>query len=68
MGNAFLEITEIEARRDCGVFVYRLQIAGTSGPRQCQGDERDGKMCDMKDMPFDVKRMTYGGFNVLVDV
>jgi uncharacterized protein YbaA (DUF1428 family) len=26
------------------------------------------KMVDMKDMPFDVKRMVYGGFKVLVDV
>ncbi len=25
------------------------------------------KMGDMKDMPFDVKRMVYGGFKVLVD-
>jgi uncharacterized protein YbaA (DUF1428 family) len=24
-------------------------------------------MCEPKDMPFDVKRMVYGGFNVLVD-
>ena len=24
------------------------------------------KMCGSKDMPFDVKRMVYGGFNVLV--
>lgn len=26
------------------------------------------KMSDMKDVPFDMKRMTYGGFKVLVDV
>ena len=26
-----------------------------------------GKMCEPKDMPFDVKRMVYGGFKVLVD-
>jgi uncharacterized protein YbaA (DUF1428 family) len=26
------------------------------------------KMGDMQDMPFDVKRMVYGGFKVLVDV
>ncbi len=26
------------------------------------------KMGDMKDMPFDVKRMVYGGFKVLVEV
>jgi uncharacterized protein YbaA (DUF1428 family) len=25
------------------------------------------KMCGSKDMPFDVKRMVYGGFKVLVD-
>jgi uncharacterized protein YbaA (DUF1428 family) len=23
---------------------------------------------DMKDMPFDVRRMAYGGFKVLVDI
>jgi len=26
------------------------------------------KMVDMKEMPFDVKRMVYGGFKVLVEV
>ncbi|MGE5894771.1 MAG: DUF1428 domain-containing protein [bacterium] len=26
------------------------------------------KMSEMKEMPFDVKRMVYGGFTVLVDV
>ncbi len=30
-------------------------------------DPRIGNMCDPKDMPFDVKRMVYGGFKVLVD-
>jgi uncharacterized protein YbaA (DUF1428 family) len=30
-------------------------------------DPRIAKMCDPKDMPFDVKRMVYGGFTVLVD-
>jgi len=31
-------------------------------------DPRIAKMCDPKDMPFDVKRMVYGGFKVLVDL
>jgi uncharacterized protein YbaA (DUF1428 family) len=31
-------------------------------------DARIAKMCDPKDMPFDVKRMVYGGFKVLVDL
>jgi uncharacterized protein YbaA (DUF1428 family) len=30
-------------------------------------DPRIANMCDPKDMPFDVKRMVYGGFKVLVD-
>jgi uncharacterized protein YbaA (DUF1428 family) len=30
-------------------------------------DPRIKDMCDPKDMPFNVKRMTYGGFKVLVD-
>lgn len=31
-------------------------------------DPRLAKMMDRKSMPFDVKRMVYGGFKVLVDV
>ena len=30
-------------------------------------DPRLNSMMDMKDMPFDVKRMIYGGFKVVVD-
>ena len=30
-------------------------------------DPRIAQMCDPKDMPFDVKRMLYGGFEVMVD-
>src|SRR5881628_3356004 len=30
-------------------------------------DPRIANMCDQKAMPFDVKRMAYGGFKVLVD-
>ena len=31
-------------------------------------DPRIKDMCDPKGMPFDVKRMVYGGFKVLVDI
>jgi uncharacterized protein YbaA (DUF1428 family) len=31
-------------------------------------DPRLAKMMDMKAMPFDSKRMAYGGFKVMVDV
>jgi len=30
-------------------------------------DERIASMCDPKDMPFDGKRMLYGGFKVMVN-
>jgi uncharacterized protein YbaA (DUF1428 family) len=30
-------------------------------------DPRLAKMMDMKSLPFDSKRMVYGGFNVMVD-
>ncbi len=30
-------------------------------------DPRLAAMCDPKNMPFDAKRMTYGGFKILVD-
>jgi len=30
-------------------------------------DPRLAGMCDPKSMPFDMKRMAYGGFKVLVD-
>ncbi len=33
---------------------------------QVMKDPRIAKMCDPKDMPFDAKRMAYGGFKVLV--
>ncbi len=31
-------------------------------------DPRLTEMCDPKDMPFDCKRMVYGGFNIHVDL
>jgi uncharacterized protein YbaA (DUF1428 family) len=34
--------------------------------RESAGDDLTG-MCDEKTMPFNVKRMVYGGFKVLVD-
>jgi len=30
-------------------------------------DPRIASMCDPKDMPFDCKRMVYGGFKIMVD-
>ncbi len=35
--------------------------------RECVGDDLNVKMMDPKSMPFDVKRMVYGGFKTLID-
>ena len=56
-----------ETGRDGHILLYRFQITGAPRPRQCEGNEKemagDGTS---KDMPFDVKRMAYGGFNAVV--
>jgi uncharacterized protein YbaA (DUF1428 family) len=31
-------------------------------------DPRLANLCDPKSMPFDIKRMTYGGFKTIVDI
>ena len=43
--------------------VHRDRVNGT-----VMKDPRLAKMMDPKAMPFDVKRMVYGGFKVIVDV
>jgi uncharacterized protein YbaA (DUF1428 family) len=44
--------------------------AGTGWPRACRvmKDPRLADMIDPKAMPFNAKRMIYGGFKVIVDV
>ena len=60
-----------QARRDGGLLLDRLQVARPSRQGQRQGDEGPADREDDEDpkaMPFDVKRMAYGGFKVLVDL
>ena len=59
-----------QSRRDGGVFLDRVQVAraSRSSQREMMKDPRIAKMMDPKAMPFDVKRMAYGGFSVLVDL
>lgn len=52
------------------VFSYIVYKSRTHRDRvnaKVMKDPRIKKMCDPKDMPFDCKRMVYGGFKVLVD-
>ena len=53
------------------IFAYILFKSRTHRDRvnaKVMKDPRIQNMCDPKDMPFDVKRMVYGGFKVLVDL
>lgn len=48
--------------------VYTSRAHRDSVNKKVMNDPRMAKMMDMKSMPFDVKRMAYGGFKVLVDL
>jgi uncharacterized protein YbaA (DUF1428 family) len=47
--------------------VYRSRAHRDRVNAKVMSDPRMNKMIDLKAMPFDVNRMTYGGFKVLVD-
>jgi uncharacterized protein YbaA (DUF1428 family) len=48
--------------------VYKSRAHRDSVNAKVMKDPRLGNMGDIKSMPFDVKRMAYGGFKVLVDL
>jgi len=47
--------------------VYKSRAHRDRVNAKVMNDPRIKDMCDPKNMPFDVKRMVYGGFKVLVD-
>ena len=47
--------------------VYRSRAHRDSVNAKVMKDPRIANMCDPKDMPFDCKRMLYGGFNTIVE-
>jgi uncharacterized protein YbaA (DUF1428 family) len=46
--------------------VYKSRKHRDRVNKKVMSDPGMNDMCDPKDMPFDVKRMAYGGFNVMV--
>lgn len=46
--------------------VYKSRAHRDSVNKKVMGDKRIEEMCDPKDMPFDPKRMMYGGFKTIV--
>ena len=47
--------------------VFKSRVHRDSVNAKVMKDPRLAKMMDMKSMPFDSKRMVYGGFKVIVD-
>lgn len=47
--------------------VYKSRAHRDRVNAEVMKDPRLNTMCDSKSMPFDVKRMAYGGFKVVVD-
>jgi uncharacterized protein YbaA (DUF1428 family) len=47
--------------------VYKSRAHRDSVNARVMKDPRIGGMCDPKDMPFDCKRMLYGGFKAIVE-
>jgi uncharacterized protein YbaA (DUF1428 family) len=48
--------------------VYKSRAHRDSVCARLMKDPRIAAMCDPKNMPFDVKRMLYGGFKVMVSI
>lgn len=48
--------------------VYKSRAQRDRVTKKVMADQRLANMMQMKSMPFDVARMAYGGFKVLVDV
>src|SRR5687767_8899098 len=68
MGVPFPSLAKVKAG-DAVLFTwiaYRSRAHSDRVNDKVMKDPRIAKMCDPKDMPFDVKRMAYGGFKVLV--
>jgi len=48
--------------------VYKSRAHRDNVNKKVMADPRINAMCDPKDMPFDCKRMLYGGFKAIVEV
>lgn len=48
--------------------VYKSRKHRDAVNKKVMADKRMNEMCDPGDMPFEVKRMAYGGFEALVDL
>jgi uncharacterized protein YbaA (DUF1428 family) len=68
-GCPFPKLTKLK-RGETVIFAYIVYKSRTHRDRvnaKVMNDERMAKMMEGKPMPFDIKRMVFGGFKVLVD-
>jgi uncharacterized protein YbaA (DUF1428 family) len=70
MGLPFTRLAKLKPNETVffSFIVYKSRAHRDRVNRKIMKDPRMLAICDPKDMPFDVKRMAYGGFKVLVDV
>lgn len=70
MGMSFPRLSKIKPGETVffSWIVYKSRAHRDSVNKKVMEDPRLAKMMNMKAMPFDVRRMTYGGFKALVDL
>ena len=67
-GDVVSKRDQSQACRDRGIFMDRLQVARTFRPPELQSHVRSAFREDAEgEMPFDMKRMLYGGFKTIVE-
>lgn len=69
MGMPFTRLANLKPNETVffSYIVFKSRTHRDQVNRKIMKDPRMLSMCAPKDMPFDVKRMAYGGFKVLVD-
>ena len=70
MGLAFTDIVNVK-RGETVVFswiTYKSRAHRDKVNAKVMSDPRLSKMMDINKMPFEVKRMSYGGFKIIVDI
>jgi uncharacterized protein YbaA (DUF1428 family) len=70
MGLSFSRLTKLK-RDETVVFswiVYKSRAHRDSVNKKVMKDPRLAEMMDSKSMPFDMKRMAYGGFKIFVEI
>jgi len=69
MGLPFPRLVKLKAGETAGFswIIYKSRAHRDRVNAKVMKDPRLNEMCGDKAMPFDVKRMAYGGFSVIVD-